>query len=318
MKTWKQQLQSAVTDPAKLYALLGLTYENSYQPDFPLRVPQPFISRMQKSDPNDPLLLQVMMQPQELTEVDGYSDDPLTEKAFNPVPGLLHKYYGRVLLTLTGSCAVNCRYCFRRHFAYVDNQALAHWQQIVDYIAADKTITEIIFSGGEPLLVDDQQLQDLIYSLEKIPHLQILRFHTRMPVVIPARVTDQLVEILQQTRLQIITVLHINHPNEIDAEFTDAMARLKSASQLLNQSVLLKSINDCAETLKHLSQKLFQAGILPYYLHQLDQVQGAHHFYVSKEHGLQIIAKLQVTLPGYLVPRYVKEIAQDKSKQLLL
>lgn len=317
MKTWKQQLQSAVTDPAKLYALLDLTYESGPRPTFPLRVPQPFIARMQKGNPNDPLLLQVMMQSQELNEVDGYSDDPLAEKTTNPIPGLLHKYHGRVLLTLTGSCAVNCRYCFRRHFAYVENQALAHWQQILDYIAADKTITEVILSGGEPLLVDDAQLQDLIPTLEEIPHLQTLRLHTRMPVVIPARVTDALVRILKHSRLQVIIVLHINHPNEIDAEFIDAMICLKPVSQLLNQSVLLKGINDSADTLIYLSQKLFQVGILPYYLHQLDRVQGAHHFYVSKEKGLKIIAEMQASLPGYLVPRYVKEIAQDKSKQLL-
>lgn len=307
MKIWKQQLQSAITEPAALYALLDLAYETESLSTFPLRVPLPFVSRMKKGDPNDPLLLQVMTQSQELVEADGYSDDPLAEKDANPIPGLLHKYYGRVLLTLTGSCAVNCRYCFRRHFPYTDNQALANWQQILDYIASDKTIKEVIFSGGEPLLVDDEQLQDLILSLEKISHLETLRFHTRMPVVIPARITDAFVNLLQQTRLQIVTVLHINHPNEIDLELADAVTKLKSVSQLLNQSVLLKGVNDSADVLVELSQKLFNAGILPYYLHQLDHVNGAQHFYISQEQGLKIIAQMQALLPGYLVPRYVIE-----------
>lgn len=316
MTAWKKELQQAISDPNELRILLDLATQSLPVPPgaFPLRVPRPFIKRMKKGDERDPLLLQVLISPDEFDRVDGYNADPLKEATTNPIPGLLHKYHGRVLIVLSGSCAVNCRYCFRREFPYNNNSALKHWSRIVEYIQQNDSITEVILSGGDPLLIDDEHLELLLRELESIPHVNTLRIHTRLPVVIPSRITDEFVTLLSRSRLQIVTVLHINHANEIDDELQVALSKLKKASYLLNQAVLLKNINDSVDALEHLSRCLFAAGVLPYYLHQLDSVSGAHHFHVPVEQGLRLIQALQSRVSGYLVPRYVQEIPGELSK----
>jgi EF-P beta-lysylation protein EpmB len=318
MNDWKKQLQTALTSTTQLCDYLGLpTPRFQEAAGFAVRVPLSFANRMEKGNSKDPLLLQVMAREQELEVVDGFTEDPLKEQAANPIPGLLHKYNGRVLIVLTGSCAINCRYCFRRHFSYSDNGALKNWSQILAYIKNDASIFEVILSGGDPLLVDDNRLAEIISDLEAINHVTTLRFHTRLPVVIPARITDQFVAMLDAARLQIVTVLHINHANEIDIELATQLKKLGAVSQLLNQAVLLKGVNDSVTALKNLSHTLFVAGVLPYYLHQLDQIKAAHHFYVPQKIGLELIAQLRACMPGYLVPRYAQEIPKMTSKTVL-
>ena len=316
MKNWKQELQQAISDPDELQVLLDLPAQSLAVPKkhFPLRVPRSFVRRMQKGNPNDPLLLQVFIAANEFEQVDGYDADPLQEATTNPIPGLLHKYHGRVLIVLSGSCAINCRYCFRRAFPYNDNSALKHWPQIIEYLKNHHEISEVILSGGDPLLVDDEQLASVIRDVEAIPHITTLRIHTRLPVVIPSRITDEFIDLLSRSCLQTVVVLHINHANEIDDELSAALLRLKSAAIVLNQAVLLKNINDSVDALESLSRRLFAAGVLPYYVHQLDRVVGAHHFYVSQEQGVQLMAALQARLPGYLVPRYVQEVPGKPNK----
>ncbi|KFD21068.1 lysine 2,3-aminomutase [Tatumella ptyseos ATCC 33301] len=316
-----QQLTEVVTEPDELLKLLDLEHLPALQAGtgarrlFALRVPRAFIRKMEKGNPQDPLLLQVITQQEEFISTPGYSIDPLEEQQ-NAVPGLLHKYRNRALLLVKGGCAVNCRYCFRRHFPYQDNQGnKRNWQAALDYIRHHPELDEIIFSGGDPLMAKDHELDWLISELEAIPHILRLRIHSRLPVVIPDRITPGLCQRLSQTRLQVIMVTHINHANEIDPALTEAMARLKRAGVLLlNQGVLLKGINDSAATLAALSNALFNAGILPYYLHVLDKVQGAAHFYVSDEEARKIMRELLAMISGYLVPKLAREIGGEPSK----
>ncbi|SQK76900.1 EF-P beta-lysylation protein EpmB [Tatumella ptyseos] len=318
---WLQQLTEVVTEPDELLKLLDLEHLPALQAGtgarrlFALRVPRAFIRKMEKGNPQDPLLLQVITQQEEFISTPGYSIDPLEEQQ-NAVPGLLHKYRNRALLLVKGGCAVNCRYCFRRHFPYQDNQGnKRNWQAALDYIRHHPELDEIIFSGGDPLMAKDHELDWLISELEAIPHILRLRIHSRLPVVIPDRITPGLCQRLSQTRLQVIMVTHINHANEIDPALTEAMARLKRAGVLLlNQGVLLKGINDSAATLAALSNALFNAGILPYYLHVLDKVQGAAHFYVSDEEARKIMRELLAMISGYLVPKLAREIGGEPSK----
>ena len=318
---WLQQLTEVVTEPDELLKLLNLEHLPALQAGtgarrlFALRVPRAFIRKMEKGNPQDPLLLQVITQQEEFISTPGYSIDPLEEQQ-NAVPGLLHKYRNRALLLVKGGCAVNCRYCFRRHFPYQDNQGnKRNWQAALDYIRHHPELDEIIFSGGDPLMAKDHELDWLISELEAIPHILRLRIHSRLPVVIPDRITPGLCQRLSQTRLQVIMVTHINHANEIDPALTEAMARLKRAGVLLlNQGVLLKGINDSAATLAALSNALFNAGILPYYLHVLDKVQGAAHFYVSDEEARKIMRELLAMISGYLVPKLAREIGGEPSK----
>jgi EF-P beta-lysylation protein EpmB len=315
MNSWQYYLKTALSSSYELYNYLGLDLPIENQDaGFAVRVPRPFADKMQRGNSRDPLLLQVLNRPDELLQVEGFSRDPLGEADANPLPGLLHKYNGRVLIVLSGSCAINCRYCFRRHFSYNDNSALQNWQEILDYINSDSSIEEVILSGGDPLLVDDERLKCLINDLENIKHITTLRIHTRLPVVIPQRITNELLELLGQSRLNIITVLHINHANEIDKLLTIQLKKLHTVSALLNQTVLLRDINDSFEALMHLSKHLFAANVLPYYLHQLDPIQGAHHFYVDPAKGKALIQQLVFHLPGYLVPKYVQELPASKSK----
>jgi EF-P beta-lysylation protein EpmB len=323
-QSWQEALKNAITDPQELWHELNLDPADlpaAYQANqlFGLRVPREFVARMEKGNPLDPLLLQVLPAAHELIASPGFSADPLNEKAFNPLPGLLHKYQSRVLLTLAGSCAINCRYCFRREFPYAENTpGQQGWQQALDYIAADVRINEVIFSGGEPLIVKDQLLAQLIAQIADIPHVTRIRIHTRLPIVIPSRINDELLAALTQSRLQIIVVIHCNHANEINADVINALAQLRNANiVLLNQSVLLKNINDQATTLINLSERLFSAGVLPYYLHLADRVNGTSHFEVDETTAQNLIAKISQHLPGYLVPKLVREIAGEAAKTIL-
>ncbi len=321
---WQAALQDAITDPQELWNELKLNPTEIPQwaettRHFALRVPRSFVHRMKKGNPKDPLLLQVLPMPQELTTVPGYGHDPLNEKHCNPVPGLLHKYHGRALVTLSGACAIHCRYCFRRDFPYEENTVGKRgWQSIVDYLKAHDSITEIILSGGDPLIVKDERLAEFISEIEKIPSLKRLRIHTRLPIVIPERVTDCLVNLLSQTRLSSSIVLHCNHAQEIDATVIKSLHPLRESKIiLLNQSVLLKNINDTADALITLSERLFESGVLPYYLHLLDPVHGTAHFDVSEAKAKILLAEMTRQLPGYLVPKLVREIPGAPAKKVV-
>lgn len=318
---WIHQLSDVITDPLELLTLLQLQNHAEYQQGiaaktlFPLRVPRHFAAKMKMGDPADPLLKQVITQHVEFLTPPGYSADPLDEQN-NSVPGLLHKYKNRVLLLVKGGCAINCRYCFRRHFPYQDNSGnKKNWQQAIDYIEQHLELDEVIFSGGDPLMAKDHELDWLITKLEAIPHIKRLRIHSRLISVIPARATDTLCQRFAQSRLKIILVTHINHANEIDDDVRDTMKKLKHADvTLLNQSVLLKGVNDNADVLAALSNRLFESGIMPYYLHVLDKVQGAAHFMVEDDEAKQIMRELLSITSGYLVPKLTRETSGKASK----
>ena len=320
---WQEQLATAVKSVNELLQLLQIDTAAAkilpLQSDFPLRVPHGFIERMVKGDSRDPLLLQVLPLAQEAEEATGFSCDPLDEQDTMPVPGLLHKYRGRALLTTTGACAIHCRYCFRRHFPYSDaNPAPGHWQAAIKYLAQHPDISELILSGGDPLTLTDARLHSLTRQLSDLTHLRTLRIHTRLPVVLPARIDNGLLSWINAQTLKLVFVVHCNHSDEIDHNVTAAFDKLTAAGvTLLNQSVLLRDINDSAATLARLSERLFAAGVLPYYLHQLDRVQGAAHFEVGIEHARKIMTELRAMLPGYLVPRLVQEIPGASGKTSL-
>lgn len=318
---WQQALADAIADPAELCAILGLdpalvapALESAG--GFRLRVPRGFAARMRYGDPHDPLLLQVLPVAAETRQVAGFSLDPVGDMASRAGAGLLHKYDGRALLIATGACAVHCRYCFRRHFPYAEESALAHgWQGAIEAIAADPTITEVILSGGDPLSLSDRRLTQLTEALRSVTHVRRLRIHTRYPLVLPERVDAGLLKWLEDLPLQKVMVIHSNHANEIDDEVRGACRALSACNvTLLNQSVLLADINDSVDALAALSESLFDMGVLPYYLHLLDRVQGAAHFEVDESRALQLHAQLMHRLPGYLVPRLVREVPGASSK----
>ncbi|WP_277810086.1 EF-P beta-lysylation protein EpmB [Chromohalobacter canadensis] len=318
---WQAQLSDAVRDPHALCRHLGL--DPAWLPGaeqghdlFPVRVPHAYLSRIRHGDPDDPLLRQVLPLDRESEPVAGFVGDPLEEAEHRPRPGLIHKYRNRVLLIASPACAINCRYCFRRHFPYAENSpSRAQWESTLDYLRQDTSINEAIFSGGDPLASPDRRLAWLAERLADIPHLKRLRLHTRLPVVIPDRVDGALLDWLAATRLQTVMVVHINHPNEIDTHVAEAMARLRGAGvTLLNQSVLLRGINDDVDTLAQLSERLFEVGILPYYLHVLDPVAGAAHFDVSDSEAVMLVETLRTHLAGFLMPRLVREIPGEASK----
>lgn len=318
---WLTQLADVVTSPDELLQLLNVDADANLLAGrdakrlFALRVPRAFIARMEPGNPNDPILRQVLTSQEEFIHAPGYSTDPLEEQ-HSVVPGLLHKYSNRALLLVKGGCAVNCRYCFRRHFPYAENQGTKrNWQKAMEYIAAHPELDEIIFSGGDPLMAKDHELDWLLTQLESIPHIKRLRIHSRLPIVIPARITDTLVARISASSLQVLLVNHINHANEIDTAFRRAMKSLRMAGvTLLNQSVLLRGVNDNARTLADLSNALFDAGVMPYYLHVLDRVQGAAHFMVSDEEARAIMRELLTLVSGYLVPKLAREIGGEPSK----
>jgi len=323
-EAWINDLAQVITDLNELFRQLSIDIKTispvilAAKKQFPLRVPRSFISRMEQGNLQDPLLRQILCDEKEMNIAVGYSADPLDEQN-NAIPGLLHKYHNRALLITKTNCAINCRYCFRRHFPYQQNQGnKSNLTQALDYITHHPELNEIILSGGDPLMAKDHELNWLVKQLEAITHIQRLRIHSRLAIVIPNRITDQLCEIFAQSRLNIILVTHINHPNEIDRSVIDAMHKLKRNDvTLLNQSVLLKEINDNANTLANLSNKLFTAGILPYYLHVLDKVQGAAHFFVDDKTAQSIMRELATQVSGYLVPKLAREVGGEKNKRLL-
>lgn len=318
---WRSALADAVTRADELLEILELSPDllpggHAAARDFPLLVPRDFVARMAKRDPTDPLLLQVLPTAAELEGHPGESRDPLGEASCSPTPGLFEKYRGRALLLVTGACAVHCRYCFRRHFPYGDHVPRGGgWGPALEQIASDPSIQEVILSGGDPLVVDDHRLAALARELEAIPHLRRLRLHTRLPVVLPERVDLPLLAWLGGGRLQTVVVVHANHAREISSEVAEAFRRLAGGgSTLLNQSVLLRGVNDTVMALRGLSEALFSAGVLPYYLHLLDPVEGAGHFDVPEAEGRRLLRALAAELPGYLVPRLVREIPGAAAK----
>ena len=321
---WQTKLRGAKIDPVSLLEDIGLAGNAPKLADqtavsFPLRVTEGFKNRITNGDEFDPLLRQILPLAEEDQDYPGFSFDPLVEHAKQPVPGLLHKYHGRALLIVTGACAIHCRYCFRRHFPYSEsNPASQQWQTALEYLTHDHSVSEIILSGGDPLTVSDERLAGLVKSLANIPHIKRLRIHTRVPIVLPERIVDTLLDWLTGTRLKPVMVVHVNHANELDKSVATAINKLKNAHiPLLNQSVLLKGVNDKVTALAALSERLFEYGILPYYLHMLDPVKGAAHFEVGEEQAMLLMQGLRELLPGYLVPKLVREIPGSLSKTLL-
>lgn len=311
---WQRELARAITDPAELLRELELDpallpAARAAAARFPLRVPRGFVARMIRGDPNDPLLRQVLPLGAELEATPGFVADPVGDRAAQAAPGVLHKYHGRALLIVTGACAVHCRYCFRREYPYAEAHAsVDEWRPALAYLAGDSSIREVILSGGDPLSLSDRRLGTLLAALDRIPHLERLRIHSRQPIVLPERVDDGLLDLLTRTRLHPVLVVHANHPHEIDAAVRAALVRLAAAGMtLLNQSVLLRGVNDSATILVELSETLFAARVLPYYLHRLDPVRGAAHFDVNEIEASAIMKTLRQRLPGYLVPRLVRE-----------
>jgi len=321
---WQQLWREAVRDPRELLGLLGLDPDAlgvsaDAAAQFPLRVPRGFVDRMRHGDPRDPLLRQVLPLDAEMRPMPGFSLDAVGDGAARSGHGVIQKYRGRALLVATGSCAINCRYCFRRHFPYAEETAAASgWREAVAVIHADTSIDEVILSGGDPWSLATAKLAELTDALARVPHLRRLRVHTRLPVVLPERVDEPLLRWIKALPWPVTVVLHANHGNEFDANVDAAMARLRQAgATLLNQAVLLRGVNDSVEALAGLSERGFAAGVLPYYLHQLDRVQGAAHFEVDDDRALALHAGLAARLSGYLVPRLVREIAGDSGKRPL-
>lgn len=321
---WQRELARAVTDPAQLLQMLDLPA--SLLPGaqraarlFRLRVPLGYVVRMCPGDAADPLLRQVLPLDAETRDTPGYSNDPVGDLASVRGTGLLHKYRGRALLITTGACAVHCRYCFRRHFPYASAHAgRARWTQVVAQIRADPSLHEIILSGGDPLSLSDARLAELVQQLEAIPHLQRLRIHSRQPVVLPERVDAALLEWMGRGRLRKVLVVHANHPRELNDATAEAFERVRGSGVfLLNQSVLLRGVNDDVGVLMQLSECLFRQGVLPYYLHLLDPVAGAAHFDVPVARARGLYRELAARLPGYLLPKLAREEAGQPGKTLL-
>ncbi len=313
--SWQQLLAEGFTDIESLCQHLQL--EPNQLPllvgfkDFPLRVPRGFVDCMEKGNPNDPLLRQILPIQDELIDYPGYNADPVGDLNAVAAAGVIHKYQGRVLLIATGACAVHCRYCFRRNFPYGEQQLSSQkLQQAIRYIAEQNDISEVILSGGDPLLLNDDKLEFLLQQLAAIKHVQRIRLHSRVPIVLPARITDSLLTHLSHSNKQIVMVLHSNHGNELSPSVAEACLKLREHGiTLLNQSVLLKAVNDDSETLCQLSEKLFELRVLPYYLHLLDHASGTGHFAVDDDTAKQLLEQMQRQLPGYLVPKLVREQA---------
>jgi L-lysine 2,3-aminomutase len=311
---WQIALANTIKDPEELLAQLGLSGKLDVLDDdiikkFPLRVTQSYINKMRYGDANDPLLRQVFPLIDEGIANEEFITDPVGDHLAVTSPGILQKYHGRALLLTTGACAIHCRYCFRRHFPYGDNNPLAsQWQQTLASLKDNTSVNEVILSGGDPLVLTDNKLESIVKDLEQIPHVKRLRIHTRLPIVLPERIDQHLLNWIKNTRLQVIMVIHANHANEIDQDVAKAMDDLRIVGcQLLNQAVLLNGVNDSVSSLTELSERLSDVSVLPYYLHLLDKVTGASHFDVSEQQGIELIAQLRKILPGYLVPQLVRE-----------
>jgi EF-P beta-lysylation protein EpmB len=319
--SWHRSLAGAVRDVETLCTELELPAEvlkpaRRAAELFPLLVPRSFLARMERGNPRDPLLLQVLPWGAEFDQVPGYLPDALEEATAHIAPGLLQKYHGRALMIATGACAVHCRYCFRRHYPYGEEpRRLEDWEPAFAAISEDLSLREILLSGGDPLMLTDERLGLLWNRLESIGHLKRIRIHTRLPIVLPDRVTAGLLGLLQSSRLTPIVVVHANHPREVAADCAEALRTLvRSGVAVLNQSVLLKGINDSAEALAELSERLIDLGVMPYYLHQTDRVEGTAHFAVTDATALDLMAELRRRLPGYAVPKLVREIPGELHK----
>lgn len=320
---WRALWRDAITDPVELLQVLGLNQLVDRLPadyaGFALRVPRGFVARMRRCDPADPLLLQVLPQLAECAQVPGFVADAVGDMDARAAHGVLQKYRGRALMIASGTCAINCRYCFRRHFPYGEEIAAAgQWREAIEHLRQDPSISELILSGGDPLSLANAKLVELGKQLADVPHVTRLRIHTRLPVVLPERVDAAFQAWLAALPLQKVVVLHVNHANEMDASVDAACARLRDAgATVLNQSVLLRGVNDDEGALVDLSERLFAGGVLPYYLHQLDRVQGAAHFEVDDHRALRLLDAMRARLPGYLVPKLVREVGGDASKRPL-
>ena len=324
-QAWRSALRTAVRDAAQLIRAVGLPESlvpvaQAAERSFPVFAPLEYIARMRRGDISDPLLRQVLPLADELRTAPGFSPDPVGDRAATLSPGLLQKYRSRTLIVTTAACAVHCRYCFRREFPYEESpRSPAAWQPALDRIAADSTVDEVILSGGDPLTLVDSSLAELVHRIAEIDHVRRLRVHTRLPIIIPERVTSEMLSWLTGSRLTPIMVVHANHANEIDASVEAALSRLSCAGvPLLNQAVLLRGVNDSVEALESLCRQMIDLRVMPYYLHQLDKVNGAAHFEVPIEQGMVLVDKLRARLPGYAVPRYVQEVRGESGKRVLL
>lgn len=320
---WREIMKHAVRDPLELSRQLDLPDDWSRRiladAEFPVFAPQPFISRIEKGNPLDPLLRQIMPLVEENEVVGGFSTDPVLDLEYRSAAGVIQKYRGRALLIATGACAVHCRYCFRRHYPYADSPVSQdQWQTAVDQLAEDPTLEEVILSGGDPLTLVDERFEQLAEQVATLPKLRRLRIHTRLPVMIPQRVTQRLLDCLSESPATVVVVVHVNHPREVDDEVAGALTRMVDRKLIvLNQSVLLRGVNDQAKTLATLCRDLVDLRVMPYYLHQLDRVAGAAHFEVPVEQGRRLMDQLLSELPGYAVPRYVQDVPGGAWKETL-
>ena len=322
---WRTELRNAISSVDALAKFLGTELTTPAEIHFPVRVPVPFASRMRASDPDDPLLLQVLPSdavPPAGDSIPSFTADPLEERAAIPAPGLIQKFHGRALVITTPACAVHCQYCFRQHFAYEENNS-EHCRKALAHVRGHPDIEEVILSGGDPLVLVDKSLQRLVSDIEAIPHVRRLRIHTRVPIVLPSRVTQELLDTLRNTRLTVVVVVHVNHANELDEDTARALRCLAQTSSqagrltLLNQSVLLRGVNDDVDAQCELALKLFEQSVLPYYLHLLDLVKGAERFYIDDDTALGIFADMEARLPGYLLPKLVREEAGRRAKTMV-
>lgn len=322
---WLKELNNLIKDPLELLQILKLdknkdllNYCQAHKL-FSLRISRSFIKRIKKGDPNDPLFIQIFTDIKEFNKIPGYIKNPIKENLNIVVPGLIHKYKNRVLLITKNDCPIHCRYCFRRYFPYIDNKGNKNnWKNAIEYINKNKNLNEIILSGGDPLMAKDKEIKWLINQLENINHLKILRIHSRLPIIIPSRITKNFCQILNKSRFQIVFVTHINHPNEINEEVTRKIKKIKSLGiNIFNQSVLLNRVNDNASILAKLSNVLFKNNIIPYYLHLLDKVEGTSHFYVSKNKALKIFKELITMISGYMVPKLVFDKPKSLNKTII-
>jgi EF-P beta-lysylation protein EpmB len=322
MSNWQQELSNGFGQVSDLLAYLNIDVEQGSalaEQSFKTKVPIGFAQRMKKGDLNDPLLKQVLAVATELDFVEGYVQDPLKENLFNPLPGLIHKYSNRVLLTLSGACAVHCRYCFRRHFPYHDNNpGKSGILKIIDYLHQHPQINEVIFSGGDPLILNNQYFAFVFEQLKTVKHIRTVRMHSRIPIVLPSRIEPEWLNLLKDSSWHKVMVTHANHPQELDASVSHAVNMLKAHGwTVLNQQVLLAGVNDSLAIQVEMSHRLFDVGILPYYLHLLDEVHGAAHFNVPLDEALNLYKQMQASLSGYLLPKLAKEIPNVPHKTLL-
>ncbi|MDD5394280.1 MAG: EF-P beta-lysylation protein EpmB [Thiothrix sp.] len=321
---WQRELAAAVRDPQALLRLLDLPDGNTSSKaaqQFRLLAPHSYIARMKKGDCHDPLLRQVLPLDDELQVVEGFNQDPVGDQHSVVADGVLHKYHGRVLLVTTGACAVHCRYCFRRHFPYSEsNPVKAEWEGALAYIRANPDVREVILSGGDPLTLADERLAVLFRQLRDMPQVTRVRFHSRLPVVLPSRIDASFLQLLHEIPQQTVMVIHANHAQELDADdVRQALAALRAAGvTLFNQAVLLRGVNDSVQAQADLSESLFAHGVMPYYLHLLDRVAGAAHFEVAETEAVRLLETLRKRLPGFLVPKLVREVAGEKAKMPVL